>query len=163
MRILLRWIFNPWVVGGAILVGIVLLGTTLGLLWFTRPQPVAAVPGTAVLQVISIPTETPVPLTPTPPGGIDPTPSVPPSPPAGTIALGAQVEINGTGGDGLRLRADPGLEGKVRFLALEGEIFQVKDGPQTAGGYTWWFLVAPYDEKVQGWAVENFLKPVPNQ
>jgi hypothetical protein len=153
---------NPWVIGGAILVGIVLLGTTLALLWFTRPQPAAAIPGTAVLNVISVPTRTPIPLTPTLPAGISATPSVPPSPPAGTIALGAQVEINGTGGDGLRLRADPGLEGKVRFLALEGEIFQVKDGPQALGGYTWWFLVAPYDEKVQGWAVENYLKPVSN-
>lgn len=161
MRTLLRWIFNPWVVGGAILVGIILLATTLSLLWFTRPQTVVASPVTAVLNVISVPTRTPVPVTPTPQGGLVPSPTIPPVP-EGSLVIGGHVQISGTGGDGLRLRTDPSLEGKVRFLALEGEIFQVKDGPQTSGGYIWWFLVAPYDEKVQGWAVSNFLKSVPN-
>jgi hypothetical protein len=76
--------------------------------------------------------------------------------------VGAYVQITGTGGDGLRLRADPGLEGEVRFLALESEIFQVTDGPRQEGDYTWWFLVAPYDDKVKGWAVANYLTIVQN-
>jgi hypothetical protein len=78
------------------------------------------------------------------------------------IGVGAYVQINGTGGDGLRLRSDPSLEGEVRFLALEAEVFQVQDGPQECSGYIWWFLVAPYDEKVRGWAVSNFLTVVQN-
>jgi hypothetical protein len=76
--------------------------------------------------------------------------------------VGAYVQITGTGGDGLRLRADPGLDGEVRFLALESEMFQVMDGPRQEGDYSWWFLVAPYDEKVKGWAVANYLTIVQN-
>ncbi|RCK75504.1 MAG: hypothetical protein ANABAC_0795 [Anaerolineae bacterium] len=79
------------------------------------------------------------------------------------IQLGDSVQIYGTQGDGLRLRAKPGLEGEILFLAYEGEIFVVKDGPQQASGYIWWFLVAPYDENVKGWAVENYLKALENQ
>jgi hypothetical protein len=71
--------------------------------------------------------------------------------------VGAFVQVTGTSGDGLRLRAEPGLIGEVRFLGLESEVFQVKDGPRQVDEYTWWFLAAPYDESVQGWAVGNFL------
>jgi len=60
------------------------------------------------------------------------------------------------------LRSEPGLKGTVRFLGLEAEVFQVYDGPQQADGYTWWFLVAPYDANVQGWAVANYLNVVQN-
>jgi hypothetical protein len=50
----------------------------------------------------------------------------------------------------------------VRFLGLEAEVFQVSDGPRQVDGYTWWFLVAPYDASVQGWAVANYLAVVQN-
>jgi hypothetical protein len=62
----------------------------------------------------------------------------------------------------LRLRSEPGLNGVVRFLGLESEVFQVKDGPRQVDDYTWWFLVAPYDASIQGWAVGNFLVPAQN-
>lgn len=161
IRSFLKLLFSPRVIAGTVLVAVVLVGATLGLLWWTRPAPAPANPATAVFSKISAPTITPIPLTPTPAGGQTPTPTLPPSP-SGEITLEGSVQISGTGGDGLRLRAEPGLESRVLFLALEGEIFQVKDGPQEAGGYNWWFLVAPYDSKVTGWAVANFLKVVPN-
>jgi len=62
----------------------------------------------------------------------------------------------------LRMRSRPGLEGEIRFLGYEAEVFHVTDGPQSADGYTWWYLVAPYDESIQGWAVANFLAVVQN-
>lgn len=158
----MRGILNPLVILGAILVGAVLLAATIGLLWYTRPGPTFATPATAVLNVIAIPTSTAIPPTPTAQAAGTPTLPIPGSS-DGNISIGVSVQINGTGGDGLRLRANPDLKGDVRYLALESEIFQVKDGPRQAGGYTWWFLVAPYDEKVQGWAVANYLKVVPNQ
>lgn len=74
--------------------------------------------------------------------------------------MGAAVQIAGTGGDGLRLRNEPGLQGEVKYLGLEGEIFTIEEGPIQADDYTWWFLVAPYDETVRGWAVSNYLKAV---
>jgi hypothetical protein len=85
-----------------------------------------------------------------------------PTAPSGVLFVGANVQIAGTGGDGLRLREGPSLNGQILFLAYEGEIYQVMDGPQDVDGYTWWYLIAPYDEKVQGWAVANFLAIVQN-
>ena len=139
-----------------------LLTVTLLGLWLSRPGPQASSPGTAVLAVIPAPTATPIPPTPAPP---TPSPTaqvvnVPPAP--GNVSLGAMVQIFGTGGDGLRLRAEPGLGSEIRFLALEGEIFEVKDGPREQGGFTWWYLVAPFDEQVRGWAVVNYLAEVQN-
>lgn len=145
---------------GAVLFALVMLGATAALLALTRPAEAPAAAPTAVLNVIRAPTPTPIPPTPTPEAAQTETPPVPPSPPPGEIGAGAFVQISGTGGDGLRLRAEPGLDGEVRFLALESEVFQVQDGPQEVSGYTWWFLVAPYDEKVRGWAVSNYLQVV---
>jgi hypothetical protein len=62
----------------------------------------------------------------------------------------------------LRLRQGPGLEAEMQFLGLEGELFQVQDGPREVDGYTWWFVIGPYDETRQGWAVTDFLAVVPN-
>jgi len=50
----------------------------------------------------------------------------------------------------------------VRFLAIDGEVFQVMDGPVELDGYTWWLLQAPYDPNVQGWAVADFMIVVQN-
>jgi len=38
----------------------------------------------------------------------------------------------------------------------------VRDGPQEADGYTWWYLVAPYDENRAGWAASEFLAAIPS-
>lgn len=80
----------------------------------------------------------------------------------GMISVGAYVQITGTGTDGLRLRESPGLDGKVKFIGIEAEVFLVQDGPREADGYTWWFLTAPYDDTVQGWAVSNYLSVIQN-
>ena len=53
--------------------------------------------------------------------------------------------VTGTGGDGLRVRPEAGLSQGVRFLAGEGEMFQVQDGPVEIDGYTWWYLVKSED------------------
>jgi hypothetical protein len=72
------------------------------------------------------------------------------------------VQIIGTGGDGLRLRDQPGLDGKVLLLGSEAEVFRVQDGPREVDGYTWWYLVGPFDETRRGWAVANYLQIVQN-
>ena len=81
---------------------------------------------------------------------------------AGEIGVGTFVQVSDTGGDGLRLRKGPGLGYEMQFLGLDGELFQVGDGPITADGYTWWFVVGSYDETRQGWAVVDFLTLVPD-
>ncbi len=158
----LRKFFNLKVVLGAVAAGVCLFAGLLAFLFSARneqPNPAAS---TAVLYVIAAPSATPlVPLasaTPTP------EPTAPNSGVTvdGVLAVGASVQITGTGGDGLRLRADAGLDGTVRFLAIDGEIFQVMDGPREVDGYSWWLLQAPYDPNVQGWAVDDFFVVVQN-
>jgi hypothetical protein len=162
LRSIVRAIFSPWVMAGAVALAIVLMCATLSLVWVTRPDEAASGPPTAILSVIQAPTSTPVVDTPTPPAGQQSTEAVPPAPLPGTFGIGAYVQISGTEGDGLRLRSAPGLQGQVEFLALESEVFQIREGPRDADGYTWWFVVAPYDENVQGWAVSNYLAVVQN-
>lgn len=154
-------IINIWVLAGAAIIGLGLLCGSVLLFFLVRPDAGDVAPPTAVLYVI--PYISPTPLRPTPspqptPGGQEG--SIPPSPPPGEIFSGVSVQISGTGGDGLRLRTEPGLNGEIKFLGLEGEIFQVEDGPRMVDGYTWWFLVAPYDVTVRGWAVSNYLKVI---
>ncbi len=79
-----------------------------------------------------------------------------------TIGIGGYVQISGTDGEGLRIRSAPGLNSDTVFFGGESEVFIVRDGSQVADGYTWWYLVAPYDETRAGWAAADFLAVVPS-
>lgn len=148
-------LINIWTILGALaFAGCLLLITIISIGWMHPHQPgdVGFVP--ADLTQIAPPTETTIPpLTPTPSGTI--------TPPPGQIAIGAYVQISGTGGDGLRIRSAPGLNSDTVFSGEEAETFQVKDGPKQADGYNWWYIVAPYDNTRAGWAAADFLAVVP--
>ncbi len=153
-------IFNLRVMLGAIIVAGLLLTATLALLGWMRPASrldLGFAP--AHLTVIPAPTSTPN-LTAT--ATLDPllagTPTLQPN----VIGVGGYVQIVGTEGEGLRLRASAGLTGKAVFLGYDEEVFEVRDGPRNADGYTWWYLVAPYDETRAGWAAADFLSPIPS-
>lgn len=142
---------NPWVIFGSVLVSsLLLLGFFLWVESLPAPEgdPFEA---NAALTVIPKPTETPTPAVPEK----DETPSPVPS---GEILLGGYVKIEGTGGDGLRLRVEPSLNAKINYLGLEDEVFHVQDGPVDQDGYQWWYLEAPADPGRNGWAVSNYLK-----
>lgn len=160
MRDLIFGMLNLWVIGGAIVVSLILLMMTLALLWVTRPEPAAITQSTAVVNVILAPSSTPTSPAPTLTPSPTPTVNAPPPPPAGSISLEAYVQVVNTGGDGLRLRVDPGLNGQVRLLGAEAEVFIVKDGPRELDGFTWWYLVGPYDETRRGWGVANYLSVI---
>ena len=147
---------NVWVLGGALAFACLLFVVVLGMLTITRPAEEPVSPATAELEVLYAPTatETSPAATPTSPA--------PPSPQPGVIMIGAHVQIEGTGGTGLRLRSEPGLNGQILMLGSEAEIFRVVDGPIELDGYTWWRLVGPADETRQGWAVSNYLVVVQN-
>jgi hypothetical protein len=158
----LRSFINLKVLIGGVLVTTCLLAVLLAFLFSARNEQPGGASSTAVLYVIAASSATPpAPLASATPS---PTPTIANqgSPTGGVLIVGAYVQITDTGGDGLRLRADPGLAGTVRFLAIDGEVFQILDGPQDADGYTWWFLQAPYDTNVQGWAVADYLVVVQN-
>lgn len=160
LRDFLKIIFNPWVILGAIVFAGLLYLLTLGLLWLGKPEQVASSAPTPILTILEAPTPTlPLP-TETPEPEITPTNPVPPPPPEGMLGVGAYVQVSGTGGDGLRLRDEAGLQGRVLMLAIEAEVFQITGGPVEADNYTWWYLQAPYEESRTGWAAANYLSPV---
>jgi hypothetical protein len=146
---------------GALIFACLLCVVGFGLFWLPGNEGNSIYP-TAVVQIIAAPTFTPTPLSTMTPAAQNAGGGTPSSNSEIPIFLGDYVEIVGTQGDGLRLRSKPGLDGEIEFVAYEGEIFKVDDGPQDASGYHWWHLVAPYDETVQGWAVDNYLKVVQN-
>ena len=84
-----------------------------------------------------------------------------PTPTLTGIALGNYVQISGTEGEGLRIRAQPGLNSEPVFLGFDSEVFIVQDGPREADGHVWWYLVAPYDATRAGWAAADFLSYIP--
>jgi hypothetical protein len=155
---LLSSLISLRVVGAAILIASCLLLATLGLLWATRSEGSHTGQSTAVMN--KIPAETPLPPGQTPAGSPGLTETAPPSPPPGVIAIGAYVQITGTSGTGLRFREQPSLQSPVLLLGAEAEVFRVEDGPRDADGYTWWYLVGPYDDTRRGWAVANYLEVV---
>ena len=112
------------------------------------------------------PTPTPIIWTPTPPPVVPTaTPTPPPVEPTPTapagIVIGGYVQVSGTEGLGLSLREGPGMEYQRMGVALEGEVFEVVDGPTQAGDVTWWKVRDPDDASRSWWAAANFLQPVP--
>lgn len=153
-------IFNIRVILGALGIAGFLIVITLAMMGWTTPGPVRDFGfAPADLTVIPAPTSTPnVTPTFTPDPLIFGTPTLAPD----VIGVGGYVQITGTDGEGLRLRADPGLDGTPVFLGFDEEVFEVRDGPQDADGYIWWYLVAPYDETRAGWAAADFLGAIPS-
>jgi hypothetical protein len=139
-------------------------GATIGLaavivvwvLLFAAPLP--SLPAEAIPPYFTVyppPTYTPIPPTLTFTPFVTVTPALPTVLP-GTIGVGAMVEVTE---DGLRLRDEPSLKGKILSQASSHELFAVIEGPRQADGYTWWLLEGVYDKSRQGWAVENYLRP----
>ncbi len=149
-------LMNRWVILG--ILGIAFFLFFLAIFLLGSPVTQTEEVNLALAAITVLPGTTSTPL-------VSPTPTHDPAlgtatPAAGIIALGAYVQIGGTDGEGLRIRSEPGLEGEYLFLGFDTELFQVLDGPQESDGYTWWYLLAPYDDTRSGWAVSDFLVPV---
>jgi hypothetical protein len=136
----------------ALIVWVILCLLITGSIFLFSPFKVINVVPTAVITVVFAPTQipqsNPVVQTDLPPGS---TPSIP------SFHAGDYVQITGTEGEGLRIRSAPGTENNQLFIANESEVFEVKDGPVSAGEYIWWYLVSPKDNSRFGWAAGNFL------
>jgi len=153
----LRPYLNRFVIIGSITLAGILILITLILIGWTSPRFSPEV-GFAPADLTMIPAPTHPPAA-TAISTTDPlsTPVIDQT----TSHIDGYVQITGTGGDGLRIRSAPGLNSETVFRGEEAEVFLVKDGPQTADGYTWWYLAASYDENRIGWAVADFLAVVP--
>lgn len=148
--------WSIWVPIAAVLIVIVLLALLGVSSWLLAGSSTSTANPTAVFAIISAPTSTPAPP---PEAQASPT-ATQQSLIVGGIGTGMYVQISGTEGDGLRLRSGAGTSFAPRFLGHEDEVFQVRDGPKDADGYTWWYLVTPYDESRSGWAASNYLAVV---
>ena len=149
-----------WMILGALVFACFLFVLTLGLLGLGRTAG-SPPPAIAILEIM--PAVRLQPATATPSGGSSSgSETGVPEPPAGNLAVGAYVQVTGTGGTGLRLRDQPGLNGSVLLVASEAEVFKVDEGPIEMDGYSWWHLAGPFDDSRQGWAVVNYLEIVQN-
>ncbi len=151
-----RW--NRWVTAGVVLFAMLLCVVAGVIFWMFQPPRPPDVPPTSVVMIIPAPTLTMTPSTPEP----TPTATFSPEELQSGISVGVFVQITGTDGEGLRLRTGPGVSNDPRFLGMDSEVFQVEEGPVRADGYTWWFLVAPYDTDRSGWAASTYLSVVEN-
>jgi len=118
-------------------------------------RPGQAIAPTAELNVIPASTPTDVlvikPIEPTPTSSDNV---------GGPFTIGMYVQIAGTEGVGLYIREAPGVKSPARFLGMDSEVFQVKDGARQADGLLWYLLEAPYDVNRSGWAAADYLNVV---
>jgi hypothetical protein len=144
-------ILGALIFGGLLFVGFLLLMSNL-----RSPNQPQYYFSTAVITWLPAPTLTPL-VNVEATGQPSETPTSEIQPTQEGIAVGVYVIISGTGGNGLNLREGPGTSNKTITIGMDSEMFLVKDGPQEADGYTWWFLQAPYDETRNGWAAADYL------
>ncbi len=152
--------FNIWTLIIGLLIAVALLAGFWAAVIFLRQPEAAAGKSDLAITVVAAPTLTPVISMPPPVATTTPTQApaqngIPPS--NGSIAVGMYVQITGTGGVGLKIRDQPGTSSKQLFLGMESEVYLVQDGPKQKDGYTWFYLVAPYDKNRSGWAASNYL------
>lgn len=154
-----------WLLAAGIVLSLALVAF---LVWLTvlTPRPTSGAP-TATLTVITATADTAVPTqapgSPTPEATATPPPSPatepPPTPPPGQIAIGAKVQVVGTGGAGLSLRQQPDPNAPRLAIAAEGEVLEIIGGARQIAGYTWWQVRR--GDGVEGWAVQNYMQVVP--
>ncbi len=148
-----------WAVGGT-LVGLFVLLVLIVVSAIGRNGAASPLVPTPIVTVLAVPSPTPSPM---PTSTLPPTPTEAPTAPTDPGAgegfgVGDLVEVYGTAGDGLRLRASPALDAVINMLGVENEVFQVSDGPVDADGFTWWYLENLVDQRKNGWAVGSFLR-----
>ncbi len=105
---------------------------------FSAPPTALVAPGALPTFALEGPTLPPVILSPTP---------IP-------ILVGTTVVVDVAS---LNVRAAPGTDQELLFMAPEGTLFTVTEGPQSATGYTWWRIQNPADPQQTGWAAAQFL------
>jgi hypothetical protein len=159
---ILRNLLNIKVIFGTIVFVIGVFAVLVAVLWSAKAKNYPQVPATAIFHIIDAPTETSIAPIATPTQVQTPTSSQQVPPPSADIAIGDYVQVSGTGGDGLRLHTEAGVSSKVVYIAIDAEVFLVKDGPVDTDGYIWWLLQDPYTENAVGWGVGNYLVIVQN-
>ena len=153
----MRVSLNKKVIAGAVVVtGLLLIYVLLLLNGITYSDQAVETPkaNLTVVAAGSVPTPDLSLLT------VTSTATIPPSEVVDGISAQRFVKIQGTGGAGLRIRNNPGINSEVNFIANESEVFLVIGGPETIDGFLWWQLATPYDEGRKGWAAADYLEAI---
>lgn len=115
----------------------------------------AAGASTATVIAGETPTAQIITGTPVPAGGTT-TPTTDPGPSAPTtLGVGATVEVSGTDGSGVNLRAAPTTDGDIVASLEEGTELQITGEAVEADGYTWWPVTS---DEFTGYVVEDFIE-----
>ncbi len=136
-----------------LLLGVLVFGGIIAVFLISgRGTPESSEDALAQLTIIPAPTITPT--VPVPLG--TPNLSVRYVSPEG-FSVGAYVKVENTQGAGLKIRPKPGTGSDVTFIADEGDLFKVIDGPDDRNGYIWWRLQGLNDKALEGWGASAFL------
>jgi hypothetical protein len=146
-------LIKPWVILCGLVVTILLLISSCLLVIFIRSDLSSAIKPTANVRFIPAPTATQTPLSQNSAGQATMTAL----PPGENLSIGSYIRVEGTGGDGLRLRSTAGLTGQIEYLVKDGEELIIDDGPEEMDGYTWWHVKLISEEKVSGWGVADYM------
>jgi hypothetical protein len=158
-RVVLGQPLNRVLMMGAALVAVLAIvgiyAATRGNLFGTQP----AVPTPTVAAVLATPT-----------GFGDPTATVPPQPtpppptplPTDRLIAGGWAQVSGTG-SALIVRSEPSRQGARLARLADGSRVHVVEGPQEAGGISWWRVDTfdAADPAKSGWCSGDFLTPIP--
>ncbi len=120
-------------------------------------------PTPTVIQLTAPPSRTP---TAEPVRVVTPTPIISQTPEATTdssiapeiVSVGYYAQVSNTGGAGLSLRGGPSTDNVALFLAPEGAIVLILEGPSDGSGFTWWKVLL--DDGTEGWMAAQYLVPV---
>lgn len=88
-----------------------------------------------------------------------PLPTIPPTLtlPPGNFAVGELVTVVGVGESGLNIRSAPGVDSTIKFRAVDGDVFILREGPQQASNDEWWLIEAANDSTRSGWASRRYM------
>lgn len=124
----------------------------------TPPPPTVTSTATLPPRPTDLPTPTFTITHPAPTVGA--TRRVTPTPPSPTPGLGPGItaQVGDTGGLGLIMHTDPGLNTAVIRVLQDGERVVIIAGPQQADGMTWWQVRDANGQ--EGWVAASFLQQV---
>lgn len=113
-------------------------------------EEVEATSGDPLATFTPGPTSTPPPLN-------EPTPEPTQGPPPGTLAVGANAVVAGTGTDGLNMRSEGTTTATIVQILQDGTTLTLVEGPVEGEGRQWWRVRLA--DGAEGWVVQDFLTP----
>lgn len=141
----------------AIVVSVALLNSFL----LNQPLSFAAQPTPTIIRLTAPatkpPTATPNRSTATPIPTLTPFPTPDLSIAPDEVTIGYFAEVFNTGGVGVTVRGGPSTNNVALFIADEGSVVQVLDGPSTGSSFEWWQV--ELDDGTAGWVAADFLRP----